>query len=270
MNRTGLFIALGLALVIGAVFGLYPELDLKLAALFYDPATKSFPLKLNALAALARDGAMWVAWGLALPAIIALLVKLVRPDRPLLMSGRAAVFLLVTLVLAAGVLTNLTFKSYWSRPRPVVVTEFNGPLNFVPWWDPRGRCDKNCSFFSGEGATAFWTYAPAALTPPAWRPLAYAAATAFGVVTSVLRMAFGGHFFTDVAAAALVTFVVIWLVHGYIYRWPSTRTTDAAIDARLTRLAWPGLIWRRRLWAAVRPSPKPSFVHRITDVHPDD
>ena len=33
MNRTGLFIALTLWLVIGVVFGLYPELDLKLAAL---------------------------------------------------------------------------------------------------------------------------------------------------------------------------------------------------------------------------------------------
>ena len=40
MNRTGLFIALGLALVIGLLFGIYPELDLKLAALFYDAATQ--------------------------------------------------------------------------------------------------------------------------------------------------------------------------------------------------------------------------------------
>jgi lipid A 4'-phosphatase len=71
MNRTGLFIALALALVIGLLFGIYPELDLKLAALFYDPATKTFPLKFNTLAAIARDGAMWIAWGLALPAIVA-------------------------------------------------------------------------------------------------------------------------------------------------------------------------------------------------------
>src|SRR3954467_10490318 len=106
MNRTGLVIALGLAAIIGLLFGLYPELDLKLAAVFYDPATKSFPLKLNTLAAIARDGAMWVAWGIALPAIVALAVKLVRPDRPLLIPARAAVFLLVTLILAAGVLTN--------------------------------------------------------------------------------------------------------------------------------------------------------------------
>ena len=246
MNRTGLLIALSLALVIGLLFGIYPELDLKLAALFYDAAAKSFPLKLNAVAAFARDGAMWIAWGLALPAIAALVIKLVRPDRPLLISGRAIIFLLLTLTLSAGILTNLTFKSYWGRPRPVVVTQFNGSDQFVPWWDPRGACGRNCSFFSGEGATAFWTYAPAALTPPAWRPLAYAAATLFGGTTSALRMAFGGHFFTDVAAAGLVTFLVIWLAHGYIYRWRSTRLSDESIDAALTRLAWPSYRLLRR------------------------
>jgi lipid A 4'-phosphatase len=250
MNRTGLFVALSLAVVIGLVFGIFPELDLKLASLFYDAQTRSFPLKLNWLAEVARDGAMWIAWGIATPAIAALIIKLVRPDRPLLMSGRAIVFLLLTLTLSAGVFTNLTFKSYWGRPRPVLVTEFGGDLPFVAWWDPRGQCGRNCSFFSGEGATAFWTFAPAALTPPAWRPLAYAAATLFGVATSVLRMAFGGHFFTDIAAAGLVTFVVIWLAHGYLYRWPRTRLSDDAIDAALTRFAWPGFRlmqrWRGR------------------------
>ena len=133
MNRTGLFIALSLALVVGLVFGIFPELDLKLAALFYDAPTRSFPLKFNAYAALARDGAMWIAWGLAVPAIAALVIKLLRPDRPLMMSGRAIIFLLMTLTLSAGVLTNLAFKSYWGRPRPVVVTQFNGPDQFVPW-----------------------------------------------------------------------------------------------------------------------------------------
>ena len=242
MNRTGLLIALGLALVIGLLFGIFPELDLKLAALFYDPATTSFPLKQSWTAAIARDAAMWIAWALVLPSLAAIVVKLVRPDRPMFIPARAAVFLVSTILLSAVVLTNLTFKSYWGRPRPVVVTQFNGPQEFVPYWDPRGTCGRNCSFFSGEGATAFWAYAPAALTPPAWRPLAYVAATLFGVVTSVLRMAFGGHFFTDVAAAGLVSFFVIWLAHGWLYRWPSTRVSDAVVEARLARLARP---WRR-------------------------
>lgn len=256
MNRTGLFIALALWLLIGVVFALYPELDLKLAALFFDPATNTFPLKLNGWASFARDAAMWIAWAFVLPSLVALVVKLIRPDRPLLVSGRAMVFLLVTIIMSAGILTNLTFKSYWGRPRPVVVTQFAGDQQFVPWWDPRGTCARNCSFFSGEGATAFWTLAPAALAPPSWRPLAYAGAVVFGALTSGLRMAFGGHFFTDVAIAGLVSFVVIWFAYALIYRWPRTRFSDEAVDAALTRLAMPGYRLRQRLFGGkTRPEP---------------
>jgi lipid A 4'-phosphatase len=257
MNRTGLFIALALWLVIGVAFGLYPELDLKLAALFFDPDTKTFPLKLNEWAGFARDAAMWVSWAFVLPSLVALVVKMIRPDRPLMVSGRAIVFLLVTITLSAGVLTNLTFKTYWGRPRPVVVTEFAGDQRFVAWWDPRGDCARNCSFFSGEGATAFWTLAPAALAPPAWRPLAYVGAVVFGAATSGLRMAFGGHFFTDVATAGLVTFVVIWFGYALIYRWPRTRFSDEAVDAVLTRLNMPAYRLRKRLFGG-KTGPAPS------------
>src|SRR5581483_2233781 len=117
MNRVGLFIALGLAAFIGLLFGIYPELDLKLASLFYDPATKTFPIKLYTLAAFARDAAMWLAWAMTLPALVALAIKLIWPDRPLLVSGRAIIFLLLTLILSAGVLSNFAFKSHWGRPR---------------------------------------------------------------------------------------------------------------------------------------------------------
>ena len=54
-------------------------------------------------------------------------------------------------------------------------------------------------------------------------------------------MAFGGHFFTDVAAAGLVTFLVIWLVHGYIYRWPSTRMTDEEHRCRADAVGLAGI-----------------------------
>jgi hypothetical protein len=57
------------------------------------------------------------------------------------------------------VLTNLTFKSP-GRPRPVMVTEFNGPWHFMPWWI-RAACGQLLVLLR-RGATAFWTYAPAA------------------------------------------------------------------------------------------------------------
>ena len=69
-------------------------------------------------------------------------------------------------------------------------------------------------------------------------------------------MAFGGHFFTDVAIAGLVTFLVIWLAFALIYRWQRTRLSDERIDAALTRFAWP--LYRLLAGAGSRPAPSAS------------
>ena len=79
----------------------------------------------------------------------------------------------------------------------------------------------------------------------------------FGLVTSGLRMAFGGHFFTDVSIAGLVTFVVIWFGYALIYRWPRTRFSDEAVDAALTRLNMPAYRLRQRLFGR-KTDPEPS------------
>lgn len=269
MNRTGLYIALGIGLVTAVVFTIWPQLDLKITSFFYDASTKRFPVSSFTWAQIAREAAMWVTWALVLPAIIAFVVKLAWPVRPLMMSGRKMIFLLITILLSAIVLNNVIFKSYWGRPRPVAVTEFNGALEFKPWWDPRGKCPHNCSFFSGEGGTAFWTYAPAALVPPQYRAAAYVAATAFGIFTGGLRITFGGHFATDVIASGVVSFIVAWLAYAMIFRWPSTRMTDWDIDAWLTRMAWPGYRWRQRLFGRnVGPTPTMRHVPRSGRTEP--
>ena len=41
MNRTGLIIALAIAVIAGLVFGIYPELDLRIAKYFHDFIDKS-------------------------------------------------------------------------------------------------------------------------------------------------------------------------------------------------------------------------------------
>ena len=121
-------------------------------------------------------------------------------------------------------------------PRPADRRQqFGGTDRFTPWWDPRGDCPNNCSFIAGEPSGAFWTLAPAALAPVELLPLAYGAALAFGVATGALRMAAGAHFLSDVVFAGVFMYLLIWLVHGLIYRWPATRLSEAAIEAFLVR-----------------------------------
>ena len=47
MNRTGLAIALVVAIVVGALFGAYPRLDLAISAFFYDPHTGFFKVNVQ-------------------------------------------------------------------------------------------------------------------------------------------------------------------------------------------------------------------------------
>jgi lipid A 4'-phosphatase len=243
MNRTGLIVALSLAVVTGLAFGLYPELDLRIARYFYgfvDANHNVFAWRIYPPFMLARDAGLWVGTLLAASAVAALVIKLILPRRKLLISGRAIVFLIATLILAPGALVNGLLKDYGGRPRPIDVTQFSGTEHFVAWWDPRGDCPGNCSFVSGDVAGAFWTIAPAALAPPAWRALAYGAALALGMGMAAIRVMAGGHFVSDVIFAGIFTFLIIWIVHGLIYRWPRTLLSDAHIERAIERIAMPG------------------------------
>jgi membrane-associated PAP2 superfamily phosphatase len=245
MNRTGLLIALGTATASGLIFGLYPELDLKFSALFFD-REKSMWLSFGFPDMHRRTAVSWLIALIAVPAFLALACKLLLPRRPMLLSGRAVLLLILTLALAPGLLANVILKDNSGRPRPGLVTEFGGPAQFVPWWNLEGPCEKNCSFVAGEPAGAFWTMAPAALAPPAWRMLAYGAAIGFGAVVGVMRIAGGGHFASDVIFAGILTFLVIWAVHGFLYRWRHTRITDEAVERTIERIAMPGhdaMVW---------------------------
>jgi hypothetical protein len=83
--------------------------------------------------------------------------------------------------------------------------------------------------------------------------LAYGAAVVFGVAVSLLPLAAGGHFFTDAVFAGVFTFLIIWVLHGAIYRWPRTRLTDDHVEHAIERIALPphdlvlGLLCKRPL-----------------------
>jgi membrane-associated PAP2 superfamily phosphatase len=249
MNRTGLVIALLIGAGVGVVFAVFPRLDFAISRNFFDEQLRVFPVQYSMVARNLRDLFTYVVAAIVAPAVVALALKTVLPRRPMLIAARAAVFMVVTLALAPGLMANVILKDHWSRPRPAEIIEFNGPEKFVPWWDPRGTCDKNCSFVAGEGAAGFWTLAPAALAPPALRPLTYGAALLFGAAAGLLRMSGGAHFFSDVMFSGVFTFLIIWFVHGLIYRWPATRLTDRQIESAIERLVMPvyGLFGRGRV-----------------------
>ena len=234
MNRTGLTIALGIGFAVGVICAVDPQLDLDIAGAFFDPARHLFDVNAQIWVQHTREAARVLITLIVLPAFLAVIGKLIWPRRRMLIEARAALFLIATLALGPGLLTNVILKDHWGRPRPIDVQQFGGDYRFTSWWDPRGGCPDNCSFIAGEPSGAFWTLAPAALAGPELQPLAYAAALAFGAGVGVLRIAAGAHFFSDVVFAGVFMYLLIWLIHGVIYRWPATRIDEAAAERRLT------------------------------------
>ena len=93
MNRTGLVVALSIGALVGVVFGVWPRFDLAISALFFDPRIHDFPINAERWAQYARDVARVLIGVIVAPAFIAPVGKFLLPRRPMLIPGRAALFL---------------------------------------------------------------------------------------------------------------------------------------------------------------------------------
>ena len=235
MAFAGLVLIVLTAVIAAAAVAINPALDLQIAAYFQTPGVKAALAPLSPWFDTVRDCNAALAAAFVVVAVGTLLVKLIWPQRRTLMSLRTALFIIATFALAPGLLVNGILKPYSGRPRPAAVVELGGTQRFVQWWDFSGECDGNCSFVSGEASGAYALLAPAAVAPAPWRPVAIAAAIVYGTTIGVVRMAASGHFASDIVFAGGFTALIVWLLHGCIYRWPRTRLTEDDVARFLAR-----------------------------------
>jgi lipid A 4'-phosphatase len=222
--RSTLAVYLALAALTLGVFALWPGLDLTVAHYFYHDGGffggdsyerfgRDF-FRVTPFVVLAAYAALWLAKRLG--------TKLRWAP-----SGRAVIFLIATIAIGPGLIVNLGLKNHWGRPRPYQTQDFSGQSPFQPWYETDGTCKRNCSFVSGEAATGFWMVAPASVLPPPWRGPAIVAAFAFGAGASLLRLAFGGHYLSDVLLGGLITLIVIEITRRII--WPRGMSTTGSV-----------------------------------------
>jgi lipid A 4'-phosphatase len=231
--RSTLAVYLALAALTLGVFALWPGLDLTVAHYFYHDGGffggdsyerfgRDF-FRVTPFVVLAAYAALWLAKRLG--------TKLRWAP-----SGRAVIFLIATIAIGPGLIVNLGLKDHWGRPRPYQTQDFSGQSPFQPWYETDGACKRNCSFVSGEAATGFWMVAPASVLPPPWRGPAIVAAFAFGAGASLLRLAFGGHYLSDVLLGGLITLIVIEIARRIIWPRGMTSTLDSPGGPRFRRL----------------------------------
>jgi hypothetical protein len=204
----------------GLVFGLFPQLDLRISAQFYDPVQHTWPDDKSALLPIYRIVNSLVSVSLAIFATCARAFAALFNRAPLL-SQRSVLSLLGGLVLGPGLIVNVLLKPLWGRPRPAEVIQFGGVFDFVPWWNPFGQCSGNCSFVSGEVSVAVWLLAWTFVVPIRYRGTVMAATMLNCLVAGSLRIAVGSHFASDVLFAAVLTALALWVTHRTAFCLPA-------------------------------------------------
>lgn len=221
--------------LVSLFFLVFPGVDLWVSGLFYSDGSGFFAQSDPFLRRFRHLGPHLVKL-LAIAAVLILLIKLLFPGRRPLMPLRAPVFLLTTLILGPGILVNTILKNNWGRPRPVMVDLFGGDMPYQPVWKISDWCDTNCSFVSGEASAGMWLVAAVVfIAPLAWRPLLLAFFLPLGLLLSLNRIAFGGHFFSDTLISWGLTLLVILLVHRLFYQSVPGGLRDRKLDERFTR-----------------------------------
>lgn len=213
VTRNWLLASVAVGVLVGVLFAAFPFWDLEIAGLFFDPTAAKFPLSIDYSANIVRRIANWIPFLLLAPAVFVLLRKLALPSSKMLMAPSVVVFLVGSFLLGPGLTSNLLLKENWGRPRPNFVQQFAGSETFQPWWHPSSACKRNCSFVSGEASQAFWTVAPASLTPPQIRPFALGGAVLFGTAVGAMRVVFGRHFVTDIVFAGVITVAIVMALY---------------------------------------------------------
>lgn len=210
--REPVAVALIATFVLSAYFVTLPGVDVAISALFHSEA--GFALSSDPALKALRKSSSWVM-GLILLGLIATIAGgLIRNPRRLSIPARRAVVLIAGLAIASGFLVNGILKSMWGRARPIQTETFGGDADFTRAWQVSDNCLSNCSFVSGEGSSAAWMVAAVVLMVPApWRRWALPVAVAYGGALSINRIAFGGHFLSDILLSWALTGLVIAALH---------------------------------------------------------
>ena len=245
------------AIATGVLFMTLPGLDLWVSGLFWRPSDGFFLHDWAPFRAI-YEAVPLVTWATAVGLLLLgvavwVLGRAIGPfDR------RTIPFLLLSIAIGPGLLTNTVLKDHWGRARPNQVSEFGGTKTFTPVLQPSDQCGHNCSFPSGHGAMAFsfvgLGFLPATRRRRQW---VTGAALGFGGLVALVRIGQGGHFLSDNIFAGLLVAAVAWGLHRWIVE-------DDGLDRpwvrRLMRGTGAALAGAAAWLAAHRPSPRGNWL----------
>ena len=207
-----------------AVFALWPQLDLRVSRMAFQPGF-GFPLATAPWSEALRKGLWNLSTVMVLIAVFGFAATLIARRAVFGLRLRVWGFILLLYALSTGILVNLLLKEHWGRARPNDVTDFGGAMQFTPPYQIAHQCLHNCSFVSGEtsGTMALAISLLLILSQIRDRVPAYRLMQALILLLPLLaggqRILAGRHFLSDVLLAALFTTLVAQLLWWGL-NWP--------------------------------------------------
>ena len=101
---------------------------------------------------------------------------------------------------------NVVLKNMWGRARPNDVSYFNGFQDFTPWYKISNACVSNCSFVSGDSSVGFLLVVFYFITN---KSVYLYLGLILGSLLGFIRIAAGGHFFSDIIFSQIIVTVTI-------------------------------------------------------------
>ncbi len=217
------FDVLSMALLV-IIFVAFPELDLMVSRLFFDPASmewiwRDHPVNVS-LYGVFRYLPYWL-----LPVLLIMAGVSCWKGSRLKAQRPVWLFLVLTLLIGPGLLVHNVFKEGFERPRPKQVQEFGGESGFSPAFVISDQCATRCkSFVSGHAAMGFYLMVFAWVTRRrAW----LWAGIALGSVLSLVRLSQGGHFLSDTIFAGFLCYFVYRLLSAWLFGYSRIREDPA-------------------------------------------
>jgi lipid A 4'-phosphatase len=249
-RREFLIGAAALAVPLGAVLVVHPQLDLALSTAFWEmcPAPGAGrPWCAIETVTTARQLFMALFALLALATLVVTARVLIARRQWLGLDQARCLFMIAVLIVGPGVVANLVFKENLGRARPRDVVDFGGTKAFTPPLVPSRECARNCSFISGEASSMYAAFFALALLIPQYRLALLIGGIAAGSMAGLVRMIQGAHFLSDVLFAGIFMAITVSLLHiAFIGLWRDPQRIWNAISALLLPLARAGTFARSR------------------------
>jgi lipid A 4'-phosphatase len=213
--------------LVSIFFASVPELDLVTSRLFWDPVN-GFEHADNRFLVGFRDINRYLPWVVIAAAVALLIANAIFRRVARYAPPHKLLFVLLFFAIGPGLGVHVV-KTIVGRARPRILEEFGGKAVFTPPWDLSDQCMRNCSFISGEAASAFALLTLIVFLKAKYVPIYLGVMGIVCAAFSFNRVVFGAHFLSDV----VIAWSLMWVLA--VFLWKGFSLHAAQIDAVFSR-----------------------------------